>query len=277
MNLGIQNTNGPTPQQARAGVNKSSRVWSGTKALKLDGSGDYIDANGAMSQAFLRANPWTISMWVNWDKSVASQYFLGVDSGSNSLEFRIQWRWVTGGGAGIFFIDGQYTSVSTGQFPTYFADSGLGYTGMSGWKHLCITHANASGSGDDDRMTIKYYVDASEISSGNGASNATQAAVTADKDFFFGAWNNNGTLGTPATAYMTGCAIFSTALDADNVTAVYNSGTPFDLSVNHGDYNQSDKLSSYYPLEDHAKDIVGTLADATLAGDPEYTSSNIPF
>ena len=37
-------------------------------------------------------------------------------------------------------------------------------------------------------------------------------------------------------------AFFDTALDASNVTAIYNSGTPFDLTSDSGDYNSSSNL-----------------------------------
>ena len=57
-------------------------------------------------------------------------------------------------------------------------------------------------------------------------------------------------------------ATFDTALSASEVTAIYNSGTPTDLTVNSGDYQSADNLTAYYRFENvdfpNADSIIGT-------------------
>ena len=40
--------------------------------------------------------------------------------------------------------------------------------------------------------------------------------------------------------------LHSSALDADNITAIYNSGTPINLLANSGDYDTSGDVVLYY-------------------------------
>jgi len=46
----------------------------------------------------------------------------------------------------------------------------------------------------------------------------------------------------------------ATTLDANNISAIYNSGLPIDLSGNAGSYDQSSNLTHWYRFGDHASD-----------------------
>jgi len=41
-------------------------------------------------------------------------------------------------------------------------------------------------------------------------------------------------------------AVFSSALNATNISAIYNSGSPIDLSTDSGNYNQSANLIAWW-------------------------------
>jgi hypothetical protein len=43
--------------------------------------------------------------------------------------------------------------------------------------------------------------------------------------------------------------IWSIALDADAIAAIYNSGAPFDLTKNNGNYDNANRLNRYYRFE----------------------------
>ena len=49
--------------------------------------------------------------------------------------------------------------------------------------------------------------------------------------------------------------LFNTALDADNVAAIYNNGTPLNLLIDSGDYDQSSALQGYWKFGDGVNDI----------------------
>ena len=57
-------------------------------------------------------------------------------------------------------------------------------------------------------------------------------------------------------------SIFDTDLSASDVTAIYNSGNPTDLTVNFGDYQSADNLTAYYRFDNAAfpnvNSIIGT-------------------
>ena len=50
-------------------------------------------------------------------------------------------------------------------------------------------------------------------------------------------------------------AIWNSALDADNVAAIYNGGNPIDLLVNSGNYDESSALQAYWKFGDGVGDI----------------------
>jgi hypothetical protein len=68
-------------------------------------------------------------------------------------------------------------------------------------------------------------------------------------------------------------AIWSTSLNAANITAIYNSGTPTDLTTAAGNYNQQGNLVGYWKMEDNTNDSSSNSNNLTLYGDTTYSSS----
>lgn len=75
-------------------------------------------------------------------------------------------------------------------------------------------------------------------------------------------------------------AIWTVALDATNISAIYNSGTPIDLREDSGSYDQSANLIHYYLMEDTISpdpDTTSTVFDRagsddlTVQGNPTFT------
>ena len=72
-------------------------------------------------------------------------------------------------------------------------------------------------------------------------------------------------------------AIWDVALDADAVTAIYNSGTPIDLTSDSGNYDNSADLQLYYQFENNGTantdaDLSGTDYNITVSGDSNFES-----
>ena len=66
-------------------------------------------------------------------------------------------------------------------------------------------------------------------------------------------------------------AFFDTVLDADAVTAMYNSGDPTDLRVDAGDYDNSSNLTGYWWMGD--EDTYPTIQDrSTNSNDGTMTN-----
>jgi len=91
------------------------------------------------------------------------------------------------------------------------------------------------------------------------------------------ACQNNAAAGS-LNGNITDIAIWNVALDADAVTAVYNSGKPFDLRFDRGNYDNSSALQGYWRCNDGSgstvKDEIGSN-DGTLANDSAF-STNTP-
>ena len=84
---------------------------------------------------------------------------------------------------------------------------------------------------------------------------------------------------TTTTANLIGnideAAFFDTELDDDNIAAIYNSGTPFDLSSDNGNYTSSGNLLSYYRFENNTDDTQG-VSNGTLFGDTATFEEDTP-
>jgi hypothetical protein len=72
---------------------------------------------------------------------------------------------------------------------------------------------------------------------------------------------------------MNDLAIWSSALNDNNITAIYNSGTPTDLTTAAGNYNQQGNLVGYWKMEDNTNDSSSNSNNLTLYGDTTYSSS----
>ena len=69
--------------------------------------------------------------------------------------------------------------------------------------------------------------------------------------------------------------MFSDNLNADHVAAIYNSGTPINLSEDSGDYDQSGKLAVYYKMDEGSGDTVADSAgsnNGTLTNGPTWVT-----
>ena len=79
----------------------------------------------------------------------------------------------------------------------------------------------------------------------------------ASQDFRIGICNQFEFLGNIA-----GVALFNSTLDATNVTAIYNSGKPIDLTCDAGNYNNANNMVGYWKMGDGYLDVLPTDATA---------------
>ena len=80
--------------------------------------------------------------------------------------------------------------------------------------------------------------------------------------------------------YFDECAIWNSALDADNVAAIYNSGNPINLLADSGDYDESSALQGYWKFGDGVGDVTspysvfGWYCTPASGCDPEVDKFN---
>jgi hypothetical protein len=79
-------------------------------------------------------------------------------------------------------------------------------------------------------------------------------------------FNNYGSAGFSDLAF------HDTVLSSSTIAAMYNSGSPKDLRVDSGSYNNSANLKFYYMMENNLADATGNAGNLTTEGSPSFVS-----
>ena len=101
------------------------------------------------------------------------------------------------------------------------------------YQHIVCTY-----DGSTQSIYVNGSLNASQTVSATVS--VTQAASIGSKAFASGAY---------WLGLIDDLALFSSVLTAAEVTAIYNSGTPFQLNCNHGNYVSAEYLKGYYMFE----------------------------
>jgi hypothetical protein len=173
---------------------------SNTRSLSFDGTNDYGDA-GVVS-ALQNASAFSFSVWFKAGASGEYPAFGGYSSGSDNISAH-------------GYLSDLWFNARNGSETRYVVPSSNLPTDTTSFHHYVYTFNSG---------TFKVYVDGTERS-GTKANSGTTSSGSA---------NFNFKLGYMGFHYDQGLydefAIFSSALSSSDVTAIYNSGTPDDLS-----------------------------------------------
>lgn len=221
------------------GLNSSvtSSVVDSKYSASFDGTDDYIDTNNTFSSTF--TDSFSISVWVKVDDGnpAATKYICGSSNSTSQDEVFIK---ISTAGLLAFVVK---SDNDTGLRET---DAAVFTDGANDWKHIVCT-ATKSGSGN---TLLTIYVNGSVVAS-NPDSELTEANHTnfsTDIHFAIGALNNNGTRQGNFDGGIDEFAIFNTVLDSDAVSAIYNGGSPLNLTFDQSNYDNSSALKAYYRM-----------------------------
>ena len=223
------------------GLNSSvtSSVVDSKYSASFDGNGDYIDTNNTFSSTF--TDSFSISVWIKVDdgQPSATKYICGSSNSSSEDEVFIK---ITT--AGLL----SFTTKSEDDTGTEVTDAAVFVDNANDWKHIVCT-ATKGGSGN---TAFAIYVNGSKVDSTNSSvlTVANHANFSTDIQFAIGALNNNGTRQGYFDGAIDEFAIFNTALDSDAVSAIYNGGSPLNLTFDQGNYDNSSALQAYYRMGD---------------------------
>jgi len=192
-------------------------------SLTFDGTDDFIDLGTGIS---LGTGDFTISLWVKTDdfhnKFFISEY---ADSGDN--------RWYVRGSVADPPTLHMYQEISTTGQTTYVGSSISLDDHQNAWTHLVI-------SADRDGKVVGYVNGVADTADKNGeATSLTTTSTTKIGKY---------ATSTYSDFQMGDVAIWNVALDADAVTAIYNSGRPTNLTFDNGNYDNSSALVAYYKM-----------------------------
>jgi hypothetical protein len=203
-------------------------AWSNTYSLSLDGTNDYVDTNTNSLDSSVWSGSFSISVWYKTPSSLSGKdgMFLTTGrfaSGVSQLEFRAYQQTIY-----LWFSP----SISTSSpYNAYDADTG-NVLSANTWYHICWT-ADRPSSGTT--TSTLYLNGVSKNLSHNFLSSIHNAAsFSSSNDLILGARNGATTGAGSTTLNLEGLidelAIFDTALSSSDVTSIYNSGSPDDLS-----------------------------------------------
>ena len=230
-------------------------LYNNTHSLSLDGTGDFLDTNYQTDSTF--QGSFSVSAWIKLDdgRASSSQCIFGADAndGVTMFEFTVG----TAGTLGIGHISNSDAAL------VYSTDNAFADGAMSDFAHVVAVVTKDSGSGD---TTYAAYVDGTAVTlqSFFGISAANHAQFSISRDFYVGASNHN-TVPKPCDGLIDEFSLWNKALSSSEVTSIYNSGSPTDLTG-------SSNLVLYYKFNNDATDATGT-SDGTLAGDATFSTT----
>lgn len=201
-------------------------------SLELDGTNDHVNCGN--DSALNLTSGFTINCYARQD-----------DTGSNTI---VQRR--TGS-------NGYQVTLIGGTFEYYggvVRNFGTGYTSTTDWYMLTVTHTGGTNG------TLKGYVNGSLVNTFTDTyTGVTSQNFYIGKNFAGDAYSHNG--------YIDEVGVWSRVLGADEISDIYNSGTPVDISA-------SSNLIGYWRMGDGSGDTDSGGGTPT-AGDTVGTVKNL--
>ena len=232
------NTRQATRPATRSGCAETSRRAPpefSYHSLSFNGVDQYVDCGDPIITG---TGDFTYSAWVK----------------PNAVDGDIGGNYGTGNTGGV-----QFFYQSTGKFTVYigaFVESSA-YTVVDKWYHVAYTRASGS---------VTIYVNG--VADGTGT---LSGSIAGGHDFLIGVQTDSN--------YFDGdideVAIWDSALDADAVTAVYNSGAPNNLNQDNGDYTNSGDLQGWWRMGEGNDPGYYLISDASGNGN-DGTTQNEP-
>jgi len=234
-------------------------------SASFDGTDDLVEVDGFNANTLIGLGEHTVSLWVKFDtlSNFDSLLYMGASTNnSDYLQIRLrevssQLKYQVSGRKG----GGGNATVEATTAPT---------TGS--WVHLAYTR---TGSGNAAKVDI--YVNGSfEATNTNGEFDAPLGSLSSGSMTVISGFRTYTAYGIDGK--MDEVAIWDSALSASEITKVYNSGEPFDLTSNDGNYTSSADLQGYWRFEDNTvSGSNGTIADSSGNSRTATTKNGVTF
>jgi len=222
-------------------IDAPSASFSNTYSLDCDGSNDYVtmgDIDVLDSQ-----DTFTISTWIKLDTLPSSGGRYVIVSKDNAYELYVREGL---GGSGVYTI---YLRINNQSILSYNNTVSIVSISADTWYHYAAVHSSDGTS---------LYLNGSK----QGDSRGSQLEINDVSDSLIiggrGSYFTNGLIDE--------VALWTTDLDADAITQIYNSGEPIDLTSNSGNYDNSDTLVGYWRFEEGTGTSVADSSTNSNAG-----------
>ena len=202
---------------------------SNTYSLSFDGTNDYLSISGSSDLSI--SGDLTISLWFKADTFSNFEYIFRLTGTASTGKDRM---------LGI-----SSSKLSGNTYASGFGTLGNTTLSTGTWYNAAVVY-----SGGSFVLYLNGSVDSSSIS-------ATMNTVTYTETTIGKSYNSE---------YFDGLidevSVFDSALNADNINAIYNGGDPIDLTTNQGFYNSSSNLIGWWRMGD-ANSGSGNVADSS--------------
>ena len=241
--------------------NEASTSQSNNTA-SLNGSNYVLVLNGSNESAYYADNSnfepanWSIQAWIDptaIPTNSYNDYFI-----HKNKTYRIGLEYTASGVEvmGSIRYSGDYYNVNSGDQNFYVTTGG-------GWYHVVFTF-------DDSSNRLRLYINGSRVAQ------ESYSGSTVNQNSEFSIGRRHDTNGGYYEGKIDEVAYWNTELDANAISALYNSGTPLSASSNSGNYDNSGNLVMYYKFEENLNDSEGsfTLTGINI-GSSDYSAETI--
>ena len=250
-------------------------------SIEGNGSNQYISLGNQQNTALnpteaqINSDGYTWSSWVYIDDLTTSFTLFSLGVSSTTSYYGIQML-VNRFGKFVFHFFGlNGTSPGGGTNNRLTTGTANGVISSGQWYHLaCVVPTN----GYDDNTSWKLYIDGAEYSGTYVTSGNTNLNLAYSGNSNLGAWQRAGTtLSNVFDGELNNAAIFNKGLNASNIEAIYNNGTPIDLSSNSGNYTESAALEFWMRFNEGTgtsyTDSTGNGYTGTGVNTPTWTTN----
>lgn len=245
-------TNGTTWTTDVAPITSTS--WFDRNSLSFDGTNDYVDIGTSFGA--IGTSPTTISAWIKIADNDQIQAIMSTRSSGAGWSLD-----VNTGASGFtnltFYNDTSNTGIRS-EFAIY-----------NEWVHIVLVRNGTANNklyvnGVSQTLTLNDE----NLTDPGGSFNCTIGAIW-DGASWYRVLNGN----------VSQVGMWNSALTQSEVTTIYNSGNPFDLNYNSGNYTSSDNLVGYWQFNENTGntlyDYSGNGHNGTLTNGPTY-STDVP-
>lgn len=181
------------------------------QSIALDGIDDYVDCGDADNLSFgdsVTDSPFSFSMWVKVDTLVSGHGLIEKQDSSNNREYII---YIASDGAIYNNIYSNGVALNRRGRKT-----NTGLISIDTWYHIVWTY-----NGNSDYSGIKIYLNGVRVDNANFGKNTYVAMKNTNNPFKIGEY---------ITGNMDEVSVFNSELSQSDITTIYNSGVPNDLS-----------------------------------------------
>lgn len=209
-----------------------------TYSLNFDGSDDYVDIGDSNNFSFgdgSTDSEFSMSAWIKMDDATN---FTIINKGVFNSDGEWNFRTNASDKLVIALYDESVSSTHQSKVSDATVTSHQG-----SWINVVATYNGVGGTSANGGLTL--YLNGEVLASANTGAGTYVAMENLGGNVYIGKMSSNY-----ANGNIDEVAIWNTALDADAVTAIYNSGTPISLSADSGDYDNSANLQGYWRMGD---------------------------